>query len=72
MDYMSDVRYMTERFLIKRGIGVRYFSQEQLESLLFKAYKNYYGYDMDEEYAVSDAVHEIVNEYNLTMPRQHE
>lgn len=51
---------------------MRYFSQEQLESLLFKVYKNYYGYDMDEEYAVSDAVHEIVNEYNLTMPRQHE
>lgn len=72
MDYMSDVRYMTERFLLKKGIRVRNFSQEQLESLLFKVYKNYYGYDMDEEYAVSDAIREIVNEYNLTTPRQHE
>lgn len=41
------------------------FSREQLESLLFKVYKNYYGYDMDEEYAVDDAVNEIVNEYNM-------
>lgn len=65
MDYMSDVRYMTERFLDGRGICMQRFSREQLESLLFKVYKNYYGYDMDEEYAVYDAVNEIVNEYNM-------
>lgn len=65
MDYMSDVRYMTERILSSSGICMQRFSREQLESLLFKVYKNYYGYDMDEEYAVYDAVNEIVNEYNM-------
>lgn len=65
MDYMSDVRYMTERILSSSGICMQRFSREQQESLLFKVYKNYYGYDMDEEYAVYDAVNEIVNEYNI-------
>lgn len=68
MDYIKDAEYMVEQFLIKKGISQKLFSGEQFDQLVFRTYKNYYGYEMDEEYAVGFALTEICDEYGLTIP----
>lgn len=65
---MRDIEYMTEPFLNRKGIRIQLFSHEQLESLHSKVYKNYYGYNMDEEYAVYDAVNELVKQEHIPLP----
>ncbi len=67
MDYMDDARYMVEQFLSRNNINIDIFTEEQLDFLVFRVYKNYYGYDMDEEYSVYDAFHETIQKYNVAV-----
>lgn len=68
MDYIKDAEYMVVQFLNSNGINVELFSKEQFDLLVSKVYKNYYGYDMDEEYAILHAINDIAKEYRITVP----
>lgn len=68
MDYIKDAEYMLVQFLNSNGSNTKLFSREQFDLLVSKAYKNYYGYGMDEEYSIRYAINELAVEYNMTLP----
>lgn len=60
MDYMEDAKWEVENYLRQKRADLSAISEEQLNEMAYRYYKNYYSYEMDSEFAVEDAVKMIV------------
>ena len=60
MDYMEECRFQVERHLKENRIDASVFTEDLLKQIESNYYKNYYNYDMDEEYALRAAVSDVI------------
>ena len=60
MDYSEECKYQVERHLQENKVDTSVFSKEMISQIEANYYKNYYSYDMDEEYAARAAVSEVI------------
>ena len=65
MDTMEECQFEMEQHLKSNGVDIAQFSDEVVGDFVYKYYKNYYYYDMDEEYAARAAVSETLKERGL-------
>ena len=60
MDYMEDAKWEVENYLRQKNVDLSYISEKQLSEMAYRYYKNYYSYEMDNEFALEDAVNTVV------------
>ncbi len=65
MNYMEECAYMLDNFFDNNGIKKEWFTDEMIDQMISFTYKNYYSYEMDEEYAVKAAVSEVVKDNGI-------
>ena len=57
---MEECRFQVKRHLKENRIDSSIFTEELLRQIESNYYKNYYSYDMDEEYAARAALSEVI------------
>ena len=67
MSELDDSRWMLEQFL-KREIQDAKLSDQVKEEMTYALYKNYYAYEMDEEFAARDAVSCALKKHHIQAP----
>lgn len=60
MDYMEDAKWEVENYLRQKNVDLSHISEKQLSEMVYRYYKNYYSYEMDNEFALEDAVNTVV------------
>ena len=60
MDYMEDAKWEVENYLRQKNVDLSHISEKQLSEMVYRYYKNYYSYEMDNEFALEDAVNAVV------------
>ena len=60
MDYMEDAKWEVENYLWQKNVDLSHISEKQLSEMAYRYYKNYYSYEMDNEFALEDAVNAVV------------
>lgn len=67
MSELDDARWMLGQFL-KRELPDTKFSDQVMEEMTYALYKNYYAYEMDEEFAARDAVSCALKKHHIQVP----
>ena len=65
--YMDDAAWEVEQFLLREKIDQNLLSQDVLNDMAYQYYKNYYSYDMDNEFALRAAVSEVLRKNNIVV-----
>ena len=66
-DYMAKARSEVEWFLEKENIDKLQLTEEIIDQMAYDFYKNYYYYEMDEEYAMRAAVSVVLKEQKIVI-----
>lgn len=69
MNYMEECKYMLDYFFDKNGIKKELFTDEMIDQMISFTYKNFYSYEMDEEFAVKAAVSEVAKENGIIIDK---
>lgn len=56
-----------DRYLARQKIDRKLLSKDMIDDMAYQYYKNYYGYGMDEEYALRAAVSLVLKENDLVI-----
>ena len=67
MDYYEESRYSVMKFAESHGINLSEIPVRLKEEIVHLFYKNYYNYEMDEEYAAQAAISEVISENNIEL-----
>ena len=67
MDYMQDCRSEIEKHLEANQVDCSNLTDEQLDKMAARFYKNHYSYEMDEEFSARAAVSETLKEFAITI-----
>ena len=65
MDYLEDSLYRIRQYAKQKNIDISGLSDEIVMEMSQQFYKNYYSYEMDEEYAALAAISEIVSDKGI-------
>lgn len=65
--YMEDSLWEVTRFLESESIDKSYLSEKLIDDMAYHYYKNFYDYEMDEEYALRAAVSEVLQENDVVI-----
>ena len=65
MDYLDDSRWEIERYLSQQNIRIDMFTEQMINDMAYQYYKNYYSYEMDQEYAALAAVSVVMKENHI-------
>jgi len=65
--YMEDVEWEIDCYLARQKIDRKLLSKDMIDDMAYQYYKNYYGYGMDEEYALRAAVSLVLKENDLAI-----
>ena len=65
MDYIEECKYQVEKHLRENEVDASVFTEDLLRQIESNYYKNYYNYDMDEEYALRAAVSDVIVSNNI-------
>ena len=57
---MEDAKWEVENYLRQKNVDLSHISEKQLSEMAYRYYKNYYSYEMDNEFALEDAVNTVV------------
>ena len=66
-DYMAKARSEVEWFLEKENIDKLQLTEEIIDQMAYDFYKNYYYYEMDEDYAMRAAVSVVLKEQKIVI-----
>ena len=65
--YMAKARSEVEWFLEKENIDKLQLTEEIIDQMAYDFYKNYYYYEMDEDYAMRAAVSVVLKEQKIVI-----
>ena len=65
--YMEESLWEVEHFLTQESINLELLSKEQIDNMAYHYYKNYYYYEMDNEYALRAAVSVVLDENDIVI-----
>lgn len=65
--YIEDSLWEVENFLQSVSIDKNLLDERTLDDMAYHYYKNYYDYEMDEEYALCAAVSEVLEENDIVI-----
>ena len=65
--YMEDSLWEVTRFLEAENIDKSHLSEKLIDDMAYHYYKNYYDYEMDEEYAMQAAASEVLQENDVVI-----
>ena len=65
--YIDESKWEVEQFLLREKIDRDIFSQDALNDMAYQYYKNYYSYDMDNEFALRAAVSKVLRKNNIVV-----
>ena len=60
MDYMEDSKMEVLNYLRKQNVDIAALDEAVIDEMAYRYYKNYYSYEMDHDFAVMDAVDELL------------
>ncbi len=66
-DYMAKARSEVEWFLEKENIDKLQLTEEIIDQMAYDFYKNYYYYEMDDDYAMRAAVSVVLKEQKIVI-----
>ena len=66
-NYMEESLWEVKKFLIHEHIDKDLLNEATIDDMAYHYYKNYYYYEMDNEYAMWSAVSVELNENNITI-----
>ena len=66
-NYMVESLWEVKNFLIHENIDKDLLNEAMIDDMAYHYYKNYYYYEMDNEYALRAAVSVVLNENNITI-----
>ena len=65
--YIDESKWEVEQFLLREKIDRDIFSQDVLDDMAYQYYKNFYSYDMDNDFALRAAVSEVLRKNNIVV-----
>lgn len=65
--YMEDARWEVERYLNSQNIPQNLLNDNLIDDMAYHYYKNYYFYNMDDEYALLAAVSVVLMENEISI-----
>ena len=65
--YLEDSLWEIEYFLESENIDKDLLNEKLINDMAYHYYKNYYDYEMDNEFALRAAVSEVLEENNLVI-----
>lgn len=65
--YMEDSLWEVTRFLEIENIDKNQLSEKLIDDMAYHYYKNYYDYEMDNEYALRAAVSEVLQKNEMVI-----
>ena len=66
-NYMAKARSEVEWFLEKENIDKLQLTEEIIDQMAYDFYKNYYYYEMDDDYAMRAAVSVVLKEQKIVI-----
>ena len=65
--YMDESLWEVEHFLARENINRNLLDETLIDDMAYHYYKNYYYYEMDNEFALRAAVSVVLEENNITI-----
>ena len=65
--YMEESLWEVEHFLAQENINRKQLNETLIDDMAYHYYKNYYYYEMDNEFALRAAVSVVLAENNITI-----
>ena len=63
MDYMEDAKWEVLNYLKNRAVDISELDESEIDEMAYRYYKNYYSYEMENEFAIEDAVKTVIGDY---------
>ena len=63
MDYMEDSKWEVLNYLNNRAVDISKLDESKIDEMAYRYYKNYYSYEMENEFAIEDAVKTVIGDY---------
>lgn len=60
MDYMEDAKWEVLNYLKNRAVDISELDESEIDEMAYRYYKNYYSYEMENEFAIEDAVKTVM------------
>ena len=65
--YMEDARWYVEQYLDRKNISRDILTEELIDVMAYHYYKNYYYYNMDDEFALLAAVSVVLKDKGIVV-----
>ena len=66
-NYMEESLWEVEHFIVRKNIDKYLLNEAMIDDMAYHYYKNYYYFEMDNEYALQAAVSVVLEENNITI-----
>ena len=63
MDYMEDAKWEVLNYLNNRAVDISKLDESEIDEMAYRYYKNYYSYEIENEFAIEDAVKTVIGDY---------
>ena len=63
MDYMEDAKWEVLNYLKNRAVDISELDESEIDEMAYRYYKNYYSYEIENEFAIEDAVKTVIGDY---------
>ena len=63
MDYMEDAKWEVLNYLKNRAVDISELDESEIDEMAYRYYKNYYSYEIENEFAIEDAVKTVIRDF---------
>lgn len=60
---MEDAKWEVLNYLRNRAVDISELDESEINEIAYRYYKNYYSYEMENEFAIEDAVKTVIGDY---------
>ena len=60
---MEDAKWEVLNYLKNRAVDISELDESEINEIAYRYYKNYYSYEMENEFAIEDAVKTVIGDY---------
>ena len=60
---MEDAKWEVLNYLKNRAVDISELDESEIDEMAYRYYKNYYSYEMENEFAIEDAVKTVIGDY---------
>ena len=60
---MEDAKWEVLNYLKNRAVDISELDESEIDEMAYRYYKNYYSYEIENEFAIEDAVKTVIGDY---------